>query len=151
MKGFKKFVESCKRIEEAEYNKEWWDSKSDSFKKKYIEKHPNSIYAQKSSTNKDNSRKVNKVPQQKNDDVINTQSKADSYIRDELEDVEEMIGPREASKLRDVIYQGNFGLSPIEYANLSKKAAKQVPMEEFIEVMLSNDVRRFDNFVKGLK
>lgn len=47
MKTFKKFVEECKQINEAEYNKEWWDSKSDSFKKRYIEKHPNSIYAQK--------------------------------------------------------------------------------------------------------
>lgn len=44
---FKKFVESCEPINEAEYNKEWWDSKSDSFKQRYIERHPNSIYAQK--------------------------------------------------------------------------------------------------------
>lgn len=47
MRSFKKFVESCKAINEAEYNKEWWDSKSDAFKKRYIERHPNSIYAQK--------------------------------------------------------------------------------------------------------
>ena len=47
MKTFKTFVESCKQINEAEYNKEWWDSKSDSFKQRYIERHPNSIYAQK--------------------------------------------------------------------------------------------------------
>ena len=47
MKTFKKFLESCKSINEAEFNKEWWDSKSDSFKKRYIERHPNSIYAQK--------------------------------------------------------------------------------------------------------
>lgn len=44
---FKKFLESCEAINEAEFNKEWWDSKSDSFKKRYIERHPNSIYAQK--------------------------------------------------------------------------------------------------------
>lgn len=44
---FKKFLESYEAINEAEYNKEWWDSKSDSFKKRYIERHPNSIYAQK--------------------------------------------------------------------------------------------------------
>lgn len=44
---FKKFLEGCEAINEAEYNKEWWDSKSDSFKQRYIERHPNSIYAQK--------------------------------------------------------------------------------------------------------
>ena len=47
MKTFKKFLEECETINEAEFNKEWWDSKSDSFKKRYIERHPNSIYAQK--------------------------------------------------------------------------------------------------------
>lgn len=46
---FKKFLEDCEPINEAEYNKEWWDSKSDSFKQRYIERHPNSIYAQKAS------------------------------------------------------------------------------------------------------
>lgn len=50
MKTFKKFLESYQEVNEAEYNKEWWDSKSDSFKKKYIEKHPNSIYAQNGGT-----------------------------------------------------------------------------------------------------
>lgn len=52
MQSFKVFVESCQKINEAEYNKEWWDSKSDSFKKRYIERHPNSIYAQKAGTSK---------------------------------------------------------------------------------------------------
>lgn len=52
MKTFKKFLEECEPINEAEYNKEWWDSKSDSFKKRYIEKHPNSIYAQKAGASK---------------------------------------------------------------------------------------------------
>ena len=47
MKAFKKFVESYEEINEAEFNKEWWDSKSDSFKQRYIERHPNSIYAKK--------------------------------------------------------------------------------------------------------
>lgn len=47
MKTFKKFLESYEPVNEAEYNKEWWDSKSDSFKQRYIERHPNSIYAQK--------------------------------------------------------------------------------------------------------
>lgn len=47
MKTFRIFLESCEAINEAEFNKEWWDSKSDSFKKRYIERHPNSIYAQK--------------------------------------------------------------------------------------------------------
>lgn len=46
MKTFNKFLESY-QLNEAEYNKEWWDSKSDSFKKRYIERHPNSIYAKK--------------------------------------------------------------------------------------------------------
>lgn len=53
MKGFRKFVESYQPVEEAEYNKEWWDSKSDNFKKRYIERHPNSIYAQKGMGGKD--------------------------------------------------------------------------------------------------
>lgn len=50
MKPFKKFVEECKEIEnisEAEFNPRWWNSKSDTFKKRYIERHPNSIYAKK--------------------------------------------------------------------------------------------------------
>ena len=47
MKSFKKFVEECEPINEAEFNPRWWNSKSDSFKKRYIERHPNSIYAQK--------------------------------------------------------------------------------------------------------
>lgn len=48
MKSFRKYLKEQAEIEEineAEYNKEWWDSKSDSFQKKYLEKHPNSIYA----------------------------------------------------------------------------------------------------------
>ena len=53
MKTFRKFLESCEPINEAEYNKEWWDSKSDSFKQRYIERHPNSIYAQKGMGGKD--------------------------------------------------------------------------------------------------
>ena len=59
MKPFKKFVESYETVNEAEYNKEWWDSKSDSFKKRYIERHPNSIYAQKSMERKASSPKTN--------------------------------------------------------------------------------------------
>ena len=51
--NFKRFLESCEPINEAEYNKEWWDSKSDSFKQRYIERHPNSIYAQKGMSGKD--------------------------------------------------------------------------------------------------
>ena len=50
MKTFKKFVEECNEIEnisEAEFNPRWWNSKSDTFKKRYIERHPNSIYAKK--------------------------------------------------------------------------------------------------------
>lgn len=50
MKTFKKFVECYEPVNEAEYNAEWWDSKSDNFKKRYIERHPNSIYAQKANT-----------------------------------------------------------------------------------------------------
>ena len=53
MRTFKKFLESCEAIKEAEFNKEWWDSKSDSFKKRYIERHPNSVYAQKGMGGKD--------------------------------------------------------------------------------------------------
>ena len=62
MKTFRKFVESYQPVSEAEYNKEWWDSKSDNFKKRYIERHPNSIYAQKASTStkKKDSPKENK-------------------------------------------------------------------------------------------
>jgi len=60
MKTFKKFLESYEPVNEAEYNKEWWDSKSDSFKKRYIERHPNSIYAQKA--NSQPSKKDSKSP-----------------------------------------------------------------------------------------
>ena len=63
MKSFKKFVESYEEINEAEYNKEWWDSKSDNFKKRYIERHPNSIYAQKAgSSMKSQSKSDQKKP-----------------------------------------------------------------------------------------
>ena len=50
MKSFRKYVEECNEIEnisEAEFNPRWWNSKSDTFKKRYIERHPNSIYAKK--------------------------------------------------------------------------------------------------------
>lgn len=42
MYTFKKFI-----LLEAELNLEWWNSKSANYKKRYLEKHPNSIYAQK--------------------------------------------------------------------------------------------------------
>ncbi len=47
MKTFRKFVEEYKPINEANFNPVWWNSKSDNFKKRYIERHPNSIYAKK--------------------------------------------------------------------------------------------------------
>ena len=40
MKSFRKYVEECKEIEnisEAEFNSGWWNSKSDTFKKRYIQ------------------------------------------------------------------------------------------------------------------
>lgn len=47
MKSFRKFIESYEEINEAELNLEWWNSKSPAYQKRYLDRHPNSIYAQK--------------------------------------------------------------------------------------------------------
>lgn len=82
MKTFKKFVEDCKSINEAEYNKEWWDSKSDSFKKRYIERHPNSIYAQKSRMTPNQKKEISKFV----DKAFGKNSKPAKTTRDNLSD-----------------------------------------------------------------
>lgn len=79
---FKRFLESCKAINEAEYNKEWWDSKSDSFKKRYIEKHPNSIYAQKSRMTPNQKKEISKFV----DKAFGKNSKSAKTTRDNLSD-----------------------------------------------------------------
>jgi len=83
MRSFKKFVEECEAINEAEYNKEWWDSKSDSFKKRYIERHPNSIYAQKASSK--------------------TSSKKDAISVNDLEKIRNKSGNVSLNKLRGLL------------------------------------------------
>ncbi len=112
MKSFRKFVESYQPVNEAEYNKEWWDSKSDSFKKRYIERHPNSIYAQKatssvkantsspknppkakpkSTTNKNSSKEINQAFFKKTDSYVNQAENSknpevlDKYVEKALE------------------------------------------------------------------
>ena len=72
MKTFKKFLESYEPVNEAEYNKEWWDSKSDSFKKRYIERHPNSIYAKNGLGSGGTNRTRNSASNKK---TVQTQSK----------------------------------------------------------------------------
>ena len=82
MKTFRKFMEACEPINEAEYNKEWWDSKSDSFKQRYIERHPNSIYAQKANmTDKQKKDVTNFV-----DKAFGKNSQAAKTTRDNLSD-----------------------------------------------------------------
>lgn len=222
MASFKKFVENYEPVNEAEYNKEWWDSKSDSFKKRYIERHPNSIYAKqartsanKSIASKDKSidrakarmdrfnnkassmtkqiqdlkKEYNKTKDDKQrakieraintlkskqqglydkantadkkagslykekrkaaNDVL-TQTKVDTYIQDELEDVDDVYGPNEAGELRKAIYHGKHGLSPFEYVRLSQKAARYGMFDDFLEVILGNDTRRFDDYIADL-
>ena len=82
---FKKFLESCKSINEAEYNKEWWDSKSPAYQKRYIERHPNSIYAQKANLSS-KQKKVTAKPR----DVISA---------DELESIRTKSGNINLNKL----------------------------------------------------
>ena len=82
MKSFRIFLESCEPINEAEYNKEWWDSKSDSFKKRYIERHPNSIYAQKANLSNKQKKGITKFV----DKAFGKNSKAAKTTRDNLSD-----------------------------------------------------------------
>ena len=82
MKTFRKFLESCKAINEAEYNKEWWDSKSDAFHKRYIERHPNSIYAQKARMSDKQKKSVTRFV----DKAFGKDSKAAKTTRNNLSD-----------------------------------------------------------------
>lgn len=82
MKSFRIFLEGCEHINEAEYNKEWWDSKSDSFKQSYIERHPNSIYAQKAAMTDKQKKAVTKFV----DKAFGKNSQAAKTTRDNLID-----------------------------------------------------------------
>lgn len=112
---FKRFLESCKSIKEAEYNKEWWDSKSDSFKKRYIERHPNSIYAQKGNLSSKQKKDITKFV----DKSFGKNSKAAKTTRDNLSD--------NSTKNQDTKYNNTK-------ASLSKKlgAKKYQQIEDFI-------------------
>lgn len=69
-------------LEEAEYNAEWWDSKSDNFKKRYIERHPNSIYAQKANLSNKQKKDITKFV----DKAYGKNSKPAKTVRDNLDD-----------------------------------------------------------------
>lgn len=87
---FKKFLESCKSINEAEYNKEWWDSKSDSFKQRYIERHPNSIYAQKANLSNKQKKDITKFVGQ----AFGKDSKAAKTTKANLDDTKKKEEPK---------------------------------------------------------
>ena len=109
MKSFRKFLESYEEINEAEYNKEWWDSKSDSFKKRYIERHPNSIYAQASNMSNKQKDSVTKFV----DKAFGKNSKAAKTTRDNLRDSstkKPQIKPIEAGSKEQDKYLG-MGMS----------------------------------------
>lgn len=131
MKSFKKFVESCKSINEAEYNKEWWDSKSDSFKKRYIEKHPNSIYAQKSRMTPNQKKEVSKFV----DKAFGKNSKAAKTTYDNLSDSSTKKTQRKSikadSKEQDKTSNTKYDNTK---ASLSKKlgSKKYQQLEDFI-------------------
>ena len=95
-------------IYEAELNLEWWNSKSPAYQKRYLQKHPNSIYADKAklgeievkdSTEKQHANKLDKLPKQKEtaEERISkwAKEKDDAYnrykeINDQLKDMPEI-------------------------------------------------------------
>ena len=83
---------------EAELNMEWWNSKSPAYQKRYLSRHPNSIYAQKvksgelevSGDNKDTTPEVEEEPKtltpksDKKEEKIKAQLEADKKEYDEV-------------------------------------------------------------------
>ena len=72
---------------EAELNLEWWNSKSPAYQKRYLTKHPNSIYAQKAKSGelevKDSTKSVEK-------ETNNTEK-----LKSDLKDLQELIKQKE--------------------------------------------------------
>lgn len=125
MKSFKKFVESCKAINEAEYNKEWWDSKSDSFKKRYIEKHPNSIYAQKSRMAPNQKKEISKFV----DKAFGKNSKAAKTTRDNL-DNKKTISTKNKAAFSNKDYDWANSESPEKIETVRQKAVNMKPHDK---------------------
>ena len=120
MKTFKKFLESCKAINEAEYNKEWWDSKSDSFKKRYIERHPNSIYAQKTNLSNKQKKDITKFV----DKSFGKNSKAAKTTRDNLSDNSTKNTQRKPIKIGSKEQDKYLGMSMSKSPNVLEKLRK---------------------------
>ena len=98
-------------LEEAEYNDAWWNSKSDNFKKRYIERHPNSIYAQKAKN-------------------IKSSKPKDTISVDELEGIRTKSGNINLNKLRALL-----GQPPLKSKNkpVVKKPAKEQPADKWVD------------------
>ena len=138
MKTFRKFMEACEPINEAEYNKEWWDSKSDSFKQRYIERHPNSIYAQKANmTDKQKKDVTNFV-----DKAFGKNSQAAKTTRDNLADPEPKNNQK-VSNAESILKKE--GIKPAEYSKVysgEKEVSKPV-----LNAVIQSDLKRSHNFL----
>ena len=135
MKTFRKFVESY-QLNEAEYNKEWWDSKSDSFKKRYLERHPNSIYAQKARLTPKQKKDVTKFV----DKAFGKNSKPAETTRNNLSEkpkstknplLKAKNQTQEYNALKSLFNDKSFNMSPDEYeymkANGKKSSSSWAP------------------------
>ena len=87
---------------EAELNLEWWNSKSPAYQKRYLTKHPNSIYAQKAKSGelevKDNEKDSTKKSEPETD---NTEK-----LKSQLKDLQDLIKQKEDER-SDVFGQLN--------------------------------------------
>ena len=79
---------------EAELNLEWWNSKSPAYQKRYLTKHPNSIYAQKAKLGelevKDNEKDSTK---ENESDTDNTEK-----LKSQLKDLQDLIKQKEGER-----------------------------------------------------
>lgn len=107
MKTFKKFVESYEPVNEAEFNSRWWDSKSDSFKKRYIERHPNSIYAKKFGNGKSDKQIAQKNKAADKSPLFKAKSQKQEY-----------------DMLKSLFNNKSFNMSPDEYENMKANGKK---------------------------
>ena len=80
------------------------------------------------------------------DIVIIQESATDDYIRNELEDVEDIFDMKTASELRKAIYHGKHGLTPEMYVTMSKNVVKHGVIDDLIEAILSNNSYAFDKY-----
>lgn len=113
MRTFRKFLESCEPINEAEYNKEWWDSKSDSFKQRYIERHPNSIYAQKANLSNQQKKDITKFVGQ----AFGKDSKAAKTAKANLDDTKKKEAPKKKESQREIQLRARDPKTSIEELN----------------------------------